>query len=106
MSTIVIWLFKNSSNLINSHVNLPQPHFILFPELRLLSSIHFDPWPASWVKDKVEAGKGAELDKNNIDQFVMLLPAEDEIRKFRGRLEDYGLESFQDLEREASLSKG
>ena len=56
--------------------------------------------------DMVEAGKGAELDKNNIDQFVMLLPAEDEIRKFRGRLEDYGLESFQDLEREAPLSKG
>ena len=36
----------------------------------------------------------------------MLLPAEDEIRKFRDRLEDYGLESFRDLERDAVLGKG
>merc|ERR1712008_220612 len=50
---------SNSSNLIDSNVNFPQSHFILFPELCLLISICFNFRPASWVQDKIETGKSA-----------------------------------------------
>jgi hypothetical protein len=46
----------------------------------------------------INEGNGSEINKDHLDQFISIMPIENEIQEFKDRLEEQGLSSFEELE--------
>ena len=45
----------------------------------------------------ISHGNGEELEKKDLDNFILLLPSENEIKLFKDKLLEFNLESFDEL---------